>query len=194
MKIDDLRELATTLFSTFCVLDLVPSSMNLDCLYFAIISFMSDCPPGFNRNPNSSSRSGYICFVGFSPQLHMHPLLGKTLFRMLMFHAYGLFFAWIFTFIEKRDESSFDRMERTLKELKIEINTKYNMTDDDFERFGKRAAMAVVEGDQLDWTFLNSCGFDSSAQGKLIRRSKTDEGSRSSTIRCDQFHVFHTKF
>ena len=24
------------------------------------ISFMSDCPPGFNRNPNSSSRSGYV--------------------------------------------------------------------------------------------------------------------------------------
>lgn len=99
-----------------------------------------------------------VCFVGFL-QLHMHPLLGKTLFRMLMFHAYGLFLAWIFTFIEKRDESSFDRMERTLKELKIEINTKYNMTDDDFERFVKRAAMAVVERDQLDWTFLNSCGF-----------------------------------
>ena len=89
----------------------------------------------------------------------MHPLLGKTLFRMWMFHAYGLFLAWICTFIEKRDESSFDRMERTLKELKIEINTKYNMTGDDFERFVKRAAMAVVEGDQLDWTFLNSCGF-----------------------------------
>ena len=64
-----------------------------------------------------------------------------------------------FTFIEKRDESSFDRMERTLKELKIEINTKYNMTDDDFERFVNRADMAVVEGDQLDWTFLNSRGF-----------------------------------
>lgn len=89
----------------------------------------------------------------------MHPLLGKTLFRMLIFHAYGLFLAWIFTFIERRDESSFDRMERTLKELKNEVNTKYNMTDDDFERFVKRAATAVVEGDQLDWTFLNSCGF-----------------------------------
>ena len=82
-----------------------------------------------------------VCFVGFL-QLHMHPLLGKTLFRMLMFHAYGLFLAWIFTFIEKRDESSFDRMERTLKELKIEINTKYNMTDDDFERFVKMAALS----------------------------------------------------
>ena len=89
----------------------------------------------------------------------MHPLLGKTLFRTLMFHAYGLFLSWIFTFIEKRDESSLDRMERMLKELKIEVNKNYNMTDDDFQRFVKRAATAVTEGNQLDWNFLNSCGF-----------------------------------
>ena len=89
----------------------------------------------------------------------MHPILEKTLFRMLMFHAYGLFVAWIFTFIEKRAESSHERMERILQELKNEVDTNYNMTNNDFARFVAKAAEAVMEGNQLDWNFLNSCGF-----------------------------------
>lgn len=76
-----------------------------------------------------------------------------------MFHAYGLFVAWIFTFIEKRAESSHERMERILQELKNEVDTNYNMTNNDFARFVAKAAEAVMEGNQLDWNFLNSCGF-----------------------------------
>ena len=70
----------------------------------------------------------------------MHPLLGNVIFRTLLFHAYGLFFAWVFTLIEKRDESSRNRMERLRRELKNEVDMKCNMTDSDFERFVNKAA------------------------------------------------------
>lgn len=33
------------------------------------------------------------------------------------------------------------------------------MTDDDFNSFVKRAAEAMKGEIELDWTFLNSCGF-----------------------------------
>ena len=89
----------------------------------------------------------------------MHPLLRKALLRVVFFHAYGLFAAWMFTLIEKRDEASQDRMKRTLLKLKEETYTKYNMTDNDFENLVTRAAAAVMDGDELDWTFINSCGF-----------------------------------
>ena len=89
----------------------------------------------------------------------MHPLLGKTLVRLFVFYAYGLLIAWIFTVIEKRDESGHERKERTLKELRNEVDLKYNMTDIDFESFVKRAAEAMKADEEMDWTFLNSCGF-----------------------------------
>ena len=89
----------------------------------------------------------------------MHSLLGKTFLRVGLFYTYGLFVAWIFTLIEKRDESLHDRMERKLRELRKEINLKYNMTDKDFEGFVIEAAGAVKEHEQLDWTFIKSCGF-----------------------------------
>ena len=89
----------------------------------------------------------------------MHPLLGKTLLRLLVFYAYGLFVAWIFTLIEKRDESAHDRMSQKLKELRTEMDLKYNMTDKDFDIFVRRAAEAAATEAELDWTFLNSCGF-----------------------------------
>ena len=50
-------------------------------------------------------------------------------------------------------------MGKMLKELRTEINVKYNMTNDDFERFVRRATAVVSAGDELDWTFLNSAEF-----------------------------------
>ena len=76
-----------------------------------------------------------------------------------MFQVYCLFLAWIFTLIEKQDEPAFKRMEKMLSELKTEIDLKYNMTDEHFESFVRRAAAAVSEGEEPDWTFLNSLGF-----------------------------------
>ena len=78
---------------------------------------------------------------------------------MITFFAYGLFVAWIFTFIEKRDESSYERREKILETLEKELQLRYNMTDKDFNNFGKITENAVKEGDELDWTFLNSAGF-----------------------------------
>ena len=89
----------------------------------------------------------------------MHPLLRKALLRLLLFYLYGLFVAWIFTLIERKDESHHNRMERTLNELRKEMDLKYNITDNDFESFVRRAGMATMEDEELDWTFLNSCGF-----------------------------------
>ena len=89
----------------------------------------------------------------------MHPLLSKALLRVGVFYAYGLFIAWIFTLIERRDESAHDRMSQKLKKLRTEINLKYNLTDNDFDFFVKRAAEAATTEEGLDWTFLNSCGF-----------------------------------
>lgn len=89
----------------------------------------------------------------------MHPLLGKALLRLGLFIAYCCLFSWIFTLIERKDESAHERMERMLKDLETEITFKYNMTDDDFKSFTERAAAAVLAGDELDWTFLNSGGF-----------------------------------
>ncbi|KAL9966746.1 hypothetical protein ACROYT_G024864 [Oculina patagonica] len=89
----------------------------------------------------------------------MHPLLGKTLLRVTLFYAYGLFVAWIFTLIERTEESVHEKMTKMLKELRTEIDRKYNMTDKDFESFVRKAAAAIEIEGELDWTFLNSCGF-----------------------------------
>ena len=89
----------------------------------------------------------------------MHPLLGKAIVRLLLFQAYCLFVAWIFTIIEKREEPSYKRMESMLKELKTEIDLKCNMSDQYFESFVRRAASAVMEGEQPDWSYVNSLGF-----------------------------------
>ncbi|KAL9966748.1 hypothetical protein ACROYT_G024867 [Oculina patagonica] len=89
----------------------------------------------------------------------MHPLLGKALLRVGLFLAHGLFFAWVFTIIERKDESSQEQKEKMLSELRTEINMKYNMTEDDFERFVRKATVAVTAGDELSWTFLNSNEF-----------------------------------
>lgn len=86
-------------------------------------------------------------------------LAKKTLLRVITFFAYGLFVAWIFTFIEKRDESSYERREKILETLEKELQLRYNMTDKDFNDFVKKTENAVKEGDELDWTFLNSAGF-----------------------------------
>jgi len=51
------------------------------------------------------------------------------------------------------------KIEKELKELRLEADLKYNMTDDDFDSFVKRAAEAMKGEMELDWTFLNSSGF-----------------------------------
>ena len=89
----------------------------------------------------------------------MHPLLRKSLLRFGLLHAYALLVAWIFTLIERRDEPSYKRMQKSLKELRIDMDLKYNITDEDFDSFVKRAVAAVTEGDKLDWTLLNSLTF-----------------------------------
>ena len=61
--------------------------------------------------------------------------------------------------IEKREESPHDRKVRMLRELKTEVITNYNMTDDDFNRLVNKAAMAMKEGAELDWNFWNSCRY-----------------------------------
>jgi len=58
-----------------------------------------------------------------------------------------------------------------LSDLRTEINMKYNMTDNDFETFVRRAATAVLAGDQLDWTFLNS--------GEFVLAAVTTIGTQS---------------
>lgn len=91
----------------------------------------------------------------------MHPLLGKAIQRVVLFYAYGLLVAWIFTLIERQEESTQLKMKRILRELRTEIGLKYNvnMSDIDFESFVTKAAAGVMAGDELDWTFLNSCAF-----------------------------------
>lgn len=93
----------------------------------------------------------------------MHPLLGKALLRLIFYYAYSLFIAWIFTFIEQRDESARNRMDKMLKDLRTDIEVKYNMTHDEFESFVRRAAEAVTAGNEMDWTFMNSFFFVSTA-------------------------------
>lgn len=89
----------------------------------------------------------------------MPSLLKKALFRVLTFYFYGLLVAWVFMYIEKREESPHDRKARMLQELKNEVVTNYNMTDDDFDRLVYKAAMAMKEGTELDWNFWNSCRY-----------------------------------
>ena len=105
---------------------------------------------------------------------HMNPLLGKALLRVVFFYAYGLLVAWIFTFIEKKDELAHNRMERMLSEMKKEVHMKYNMTDNEFNSFVRTVTAVVAAGNEKDWTFLNSCGFVFSAIttiGKSQRRN-----------------------
>ena len=99
-----------------------------------------------------------ICILANSK---MHPLLRKVLIRLGLFKVYGLMVAWIFALIEKQDEPAYKRMERMLKELRTELNHTcvHNMTDGYFDNFVRRAAAAVKEGDELDWTLPNSLAF-----------------------------------
>ena len=113
--------------------------------------------------PMSSLCNSYeISFTGLNSVLffkEMNPLLGKAFLRFGIFSAYCLFVAWIFTIIERKDESAHERMERMLKDLRKEITFKYNLTDNDFDSFTAKAAAALSAGDKPDWTFPNSCGF-----------------------------------
>ena len=103
----------------------------------------------------------------------MHPLLKKAVFRVLIFYVYGLFFAWMFTLIEERNESVQSRIAKAIKRIKNEAQEKYNMTDNDFNTFVKKAAEAMKGEDELEWTFLNSCAFVFAALttvGKLFKQ------------------------
>lgn len=92
---------------------------------------------------------------------NMHPLLGKALLRVVLFYGYGLLVAWIFTLIESQEETRQLKMKRIFQELRTEITLKYkvNMSDIDFESFVRKASTGVTAGEELDWTFLNSCGY-----------------------------------
>ena len=75
--------------------------------------------------------------------------------------------------IEERNESVQSRIAKAIKRIKNEAQEKYNMTDNDFNTFVKKAAEAMKGGDQLEWTFLNSCAFVFAALttvGKLFKQ------------------------
>ena len=61
--------------------------------------------------------------------------------------------------IEKLDKTAYQRMERMLKDLRNEVEFKYNMTDNEFNSFVKIAAEAMKAKEELDWNFFNSCNF-----------------------------------
>ena len=84
----------------------------------------------------------------------MRRLLCKAIVRMLILYLYGLFIAWIFTMIEKLDETAHQRMERMLKDLRNEVDLKYNMTDNEFNSSVKIAAEARVWNSELARTRL----------------------------------------
>ena len=75
--------------------------------------------------------------------------------------------------IEQKKESARNRIEKAIKRLKNEAQEKYNMTDNDFNTFVKKAAEAMKGEDELEWTFLNSCAFVFAALttvGKLFKQ------------------------
>ena len=89
----------------------------------------------------------------------MRRLLCKAIMQILILYLYALFIAWIFTMIEKLDETAHQRMERMLKDLRNEVEFQYNMTDDEFNSFVKIAAEAMKAKEELDCNFFNSCNF-----------------------------------
>ena len=89
----------------------------------------------------------------------MHPLLRKTLLRFAVFYAYASFIAWIFTIIEQGSELANNGMERMLKDLRADIEIKFNITDNEFNSFVRRAPVAMTTGDEKDWNFWNSLDF-----------------------------------
>lgn len=50
-------------------------------------------------------------------------------------------------------------MERMLKDLREDIEIKFNITDNEFDSFVRRAAVAMTTGDEKDWNFWNSLDF-----------------------------------
>ena len=89
----------------------------------------------------------------------MNLIAKKTILRIGLFYAYGLLGAWIFTLIEKKEEPGNKIRERMLQELKKGLLLKYNMSDDDFDSFVQKVTDAAAAGDEMDWSFFNSCGF-----------------------------------
>ena len=76
--------------------------------------------------------------------------------QILILYLYGLFIAWLFTMIEKLDETAHQRMERMLKDLRNEVDLKYNMTDNEFNSFVKIATEGMKAKEELDRIFFNS--------------------------------------
>ena len=50
-------------------------------------------------------------------------------------------------------------MERMLKDLREDIEIKFNITDNEFDSFVRRATVAMTTGDEKDWNFWNSLDF-----------------------------------
>ena len=46
-----------------------------------------------------------------------------------------------------------------LKDLREDIEIKFNITDNEFDSFMRRAAVAMTTGDEKDWNFWNSLDF-----------------------------------
>ena len=56
----------------------------------------------------------------------------------------------MFTLIEQKKESARNIIEKAIKRLKNEAQEKYNMTDNDFNTFVKKAAEAMKGEDELE--------------------------------------------
>lgn len=83
----------------------------------------------------------------------MNSLLGKVLLRLSIYYGYTLAVAWVFTHIEHQDESVHDRKGRMLKDLRTDMQNKYNLTEYEFMNFSRRAKEVFSVGDEIDWTF-----------------------------------------
>lgn len=89
----------------------------------------------------------------------MNSLLGKVLLRLSIYYGYTLAVAWVFTYIEHQDESVQDKKDRLLKDLRTDMQNKYNMTEYEFMNFSRRAKEVFSVGDEIDWTFPTSFMF-----------------------------------
>ena len=95
----------------------------------------------------------------FSPFIDNVSITSKDIAAFCSILCICEFHAWIFTIIEQRSELANNGMERMLKDLRADIEIKFNITDNEFDSFVRRAAVAMTTGNEKDWNFWNRLDF-----------------------------------
>ncbi|EDO33949.1 predicted protein [Nematostella vectensis] len=89
----------------------------------------------------------------------MHQLVKKLLIRSTVLIVYSILSAWLFYELEKQPISNAQTADNMIKSIKLELKTKYNMSENATNRFVESVVQAESVRRRHDWTFARSLFF-----------------------------------